>query len=144
MLGDPEVMRHYPRTIVEAGPDPWIERQLQRYVHRGHGMWLVELRETSEPVGQVGVSIQETDMGLEPEVGYLIHRPHWRRGYATEAALACRDWALRELRPARVVSLVLPANLPSQAVARKMGMREVGRCKHAGLEHLVFEYRLET
>ena len=74
----------------------------------------------------------------ECEVGYLLHRRFWRHGFATEAALACRDYAFRELRRRRVVSLVRPENAASQAVARRLGMEVVGSAPHAGVPHLVF------
>jgi RimJ/RimL family protein N-acetyltransferase len=68
----------------------------------------------------------------------MIHRPYWRRGLATEAALAVRDYAFGERRLRRVVSLIRPENVPSQGVARKLGMTVTGSCQHAGMEHQVF------
>ena len=57
---------------------------------------------------------------------------------ASEGAMAVRDWAFGALFLSRVVSLIRPENTPSQGVARKIGMRPVGRTVHANLEHLVF------
>lgn len=88
-------------------------------------------------MGQVGVLRIDVDGAPEAALGYMIHRPYWRRGYATEAAAVCRDWVLTALRRPRVVTLVRPKNLPSLGVARKLGMEEVGRTMHAGLDHLV-------
>ena len=138
MLSDPEVMRHYSDEVVRAGADPWIERQLGRYRRDGHGLWLVLDRVSGEPVGQVGLCMQDVNGVFEPEVGYLIHRPFWRRGLATEAARAVRDHAFGRLDKPRVVSLIRPANVPSQGVAKKLGMTERGRAVHRGLEHLVY------
>jgi [ribosomal protein S5]-alanine N-acetyltransferase len=73
----------------------------------------------------------------EIEVGYLIHRPYWRR--ATEAALACCDYAFNVLDHQRVISLIRPENEPSQGVAGKLGMQpELLRVQHGGFEHRVF------
>ena len=138
MLADPDVMRFYPDEIRQAGPDPWIERQLGRYERDGHGLWLLIEKESGDPVGQVGLSMQDVNGVREPEVGYLIHRPSWRRGYATEAALAVRDHAFTERDMPRVVSLIRPANLPSQGVAAKLGMTVEGRAEDWKLEHLVY------
>jgi RimJ/RimL family protein N-acetyltransferase len=79
------------------------------------------------------------------EVGYMIHRPYWRRGLATEAATATRDYAFFKLDKPRVISLVRPVNLPSQGVARKIGMQpEDHLVQHGGFEHFVFAVSRET
>lgn len=138
MLSDPEVMRFYPTELSQAGPEPWIERQLGRYRQDGHGLWLVFYKLSDEPVGMVGLAMQDVNGVREPEVGYLIHRPFWRRGLATEAALAVRDHAFTTLDRPRVVSLIRPQNIPSRGVAEKLGMTIVARAPHRGLEHLVY------
>jgi RimJ/RimL family protein N-acetyltransferase len=138
MLADPEVMRFYPKRYTREEAQGWVERQMARYREHGHGLWLVLERETSRPVGQVGLARQVVDGREEPEVGYLIHRPFWRRGYAYEAAAATRDHAFSALGHPRVISLVRPENVPSQGVARKLGMQPERTTTFAGLEHIVF------
>jgi len=138
MLADPEVMRFYPKCYSRAEAEHWVRRQVNRYASHGHGLWLVLEKATSEPVGQVGLIPQQVDGIEEAEVGYLIHRPFWRRGLATEAAAASRDYAFQTLGRTRVISLIRPENLPSQGVACKIGMKPEKRTVHAGLDHLVF------
>ncbi len=139
MLADPEVMRYYPKCYSRDEAAAWIQRQMDRYSRFGHGLWLVSDKATSQPVGQVGLVMQTVRALDEREVGYLIHRPFWRRGFATEAAVACRDYALTGLGSEHVISLIRPENLRSQGVARKIGMRpESGLVQHGGFEHLVF------
>ena len=65
-------------------------------------------------------------------------RPWWRRGYASEAALGCRDHAFGALDRRRVISLVRPVNVPSAGVARKLGMTVEKHALFAGLDHQVF------
>ena len=138
MLSHPEVMRYYPQCYSRAEAETWIQRQIARYSSHGHGLWLVSEKELNEPVGQVGLAPHVVDGIEEPEVGYLIHRPFWRRGYASEAAAAVRDYAFAVLNKPRVISLIRPENTPSQAVARKIGMLPEKRTVFAGLEHIVF------
>lgn len=138
MLSDPEVMRFYPHLYDRDEAAEWLRRQRDRYADDGHGLWLVEERVTKRPVGQIGLCMQEVDGAALPEVAYLVHRPYWRRGYALEAARATRDYAFEALAYARVISLVRPDNLPSRAVAERLGMRVRGSTEHAGLGHLVF------
>ena len=138
MLHDGEVMRFYPKPLDRGESQEWIERQRRRYADHGHGLWLVEDRATGAPVGQVGLLLQEVEGDWEPEIGYLIHRPFWRRGYASEAALGVREHAFRVRGEKRVVSLVRPENLPSQGVARKLGMAPEREVQFRGLKHLLF------
>lgn len=138
MLGHPEVMRFYPDWIRQAGAEPWLERQLGRYRRDGHGLWLVEDRATGEPLGQAGLVRQELEGEVLLEIGYMIHRPFWRRGYASEAAGAIRDQAFGERGLDAVVSLIRPENLPSQGVARKIGMTPRREVTFVALRHIVF------
>ena len=138
MLAHPEVMRYYPKPLSRDEAREWIERQIGRYAWRGHSLWLATERETGSPVGQIGLIPQIVDDAEEPEIGYLVHYPYWRRGYASEAASAVRDYAFGTLGKPYVISLIRPENVPSQGVARKIGMSPTRRTIFHGYEHLVF------
>ncbi len=138
MLGDPEVMRHYPKVLDREEARAWIERQRGRYARDGSGLWLVVDRENGSSLGQVGLIRQEVEGVMELEIGYLVHRPFWRRGYAIEAASGVRDWARKTLGLRRVVSLIRPENFPSQAVARRLGMAPERRVVFREREHVLF------
>jgi ribosomal-protein-alanine N-acetyltransferase len=138
MLADAEVMRYYPKRLTRDLSAEWIERQIARYKADGHGLWLATEKATGAKVGQIGLVRQTVNGADECEVGYLMHRSYWRRGYATEGAIACRDYAFKTLHKPRVISLVRPENEPSQGVAKNLGMEIVGRAPYGGYEHLVF------
>lgn len=59
VLGDSDVMQHYPYTFDEARVRGWIERNLERYRTLGFGLWAVCLRETGEMIGDCGLTIQK-------------------------------------------------------------------------------------
>ena len=138
MLGDPEVMRYFPRPLSREESDAWIGRQQERYTRNGFGYWLAVEKATGKPVGQAGLLMQEIDGVEEPGLGYIIHRPYWRRGLALEAAAATRDWAFGERGYRRVICTVRPENEPSLGVARKLGLREERLVMYKGYEHLLF------
>ncbi len=58
---------------------------------------------------------------LETEIGWTLGSEYWNRGYATDAAIACRDWALVGLGLTRLVSVIAPGNAASIRVAEKLG-----------------------
>jgi RimJ/RimL family protein N-acetyltransferase len=138
LLADSEVMRHYPKPCTREEAAAWLDRQMTRYAQYGHGGWLVIERATGQPLGQVGLIPQQLDGAAEREIGYLIHRPFWRRGFASEAAAGVRDYAFATYDSDRLIALVRPENLPSQGVARKIGMQPDRRTMHYDLAHIVF------
>ncbi len=137
MLADPQVMRFFPKRLSRDESASWIRRQQDRYASHGHGFWLTLDRASGEPVGQAGVIRTEVDGREQPALGYIMHRPFWRRGFASEVAAASRDWAFDRLGEPQVITLIRPENLPSLGVARKIGMRIERRTLYFGYEHLV-------
>ena len=95
ILSDPEMMRHYPAPYDEAGTRHWIEWNLENYTQYGFGLWAVVLKETGKFIGDCGITIQNIDGEMLPEIGYHIHKKYWRRGFAKEAARAVCNWAFQ-------------------------------------------------
>jgi RimJ/RimL family protein N-acetyltransferase len=139
MLADPEVMRYYPQVYSRADAQGWLDRQRQRYVDDGHGLWLVEERESGLPVGQIGLSMQEVEGRRHPEVGWLLHRPFWGKGYATEAGIAVRDAAFARWRYPALISLIRPVNEPSRRVAERVGFTAGPLVPFHGFEHVMYQ-----
>lgn len=72
------------------------------------------------------------------ELGWMLAREHWGHGYATEAALALRDWAIAERGLRRLISLIRPGNEASVRVAERIGERHVDEVVMGGLPALVY------
>jgi RimJ/RimL family protein N-acetyltransferase len=144
MVCDPEVMRFYPYVLDRAGAKEWLAKGIGRQERDGHSFWHVSDRHTGEPIGQVGLLLQEVDAVFEAEIGYLLRRQCWRKGYAREAACAVRDYAFNELGKDRVISLVRPVNVPSQRVALSYGAKPEKLVVWRDFEHLVFSCAREA
>jgi RimJ/RimL family protein N-acetyltransferase len=86
---------------------------------RGYGMWAVEEKASGAFIGRIGLWEPEGWPGTE--VGWMLGRAWWGRGYATEAARASLDWGFEQLPVDEVVSLIQPDNAASIAVAEKLG-----------------------
>ncbi len=139
MLAHPEVMRFWPRCYSREEAEEWVRQQQDRYARHGHGYWLALEKATVQPVGQAGLLTLEVDGVEEVSLGYIVHRPFWRKGFATEAGAACLDYAFETFGEPRVIAPIRPENTPSQGVALKLGMEPEKRTTYrAGFEHLIF------
>lgn len=103
----------------------WIARNIERYEIFGFGLWAVVLKETGEMIGDCGFTMQNINGTIKPEIGYHIAKAHHRKGYAKEAARACRDWAFRNTPFNVLYSYMKVSNVPSAATAMANGMVKV-------------------
>ena len=135
-VSDPETMRYIGdgSTTDLAGARRTIGKWLARWAESGLGQLAVEGREDGAFLGRAGFLVwdrEEWRIGSRPElgeraeveIGWTLLRRHWGHGYATEAALALRDWALGEAGLTRLISLIQHGNERSVRVAEKLGER---------------------
>jgi len=121
-LQDTEVMYAYEHAYSDAEVQEGIDKQFQRYKNDGFGVWAVILKENEILIGQCGLSMQPCEDGEVLEIGYIFQKEYWHKGYATEAAIACREYAFDELKADEVFSLIRDNNVASQNVAKRNGM----------------------
>jgi RimJ/RimL family protein N-acetyltransferase len=124
---DPETMRYVGdgSTTDLDGLRAAIEKWLARWDANDIGFFVIEHDRTV--VGRAGFlvwdpeawTVSELDDRSEVEIGWTVIRRHWGNGYATEAALALRDWIDRP----RLISLIQHGNERSVRVAEKLGER---------------------
>lgn len=94
---------------------------------RGCGQWALVENATGELVGRAGLLHPEAWPGLE--VGWLVARSHWGRGYAPEGGRAAMEWARTALGADHIISLIEDHNDRSARVAEKLGMNVEGRTR---------------
>lgn len=122
IMQDEETMTAYEGAFSDEEVQAWLDRQLERYRKWGFGLWAVVLKETGAMIGQCGLTMQPWKGQEVLEIGYLFERAHWHRGYATEAARACRAYAFDILNATEVCSIIRDTNTASQNVALRNGM----------------------
>ncbi|MDY0022392.1 GNAT family N-acetyltransferase [Arenimonas caeni] len=124
---DPVAMHHLggvqPRAVAWRG----LLTVVGAWHVQGFSFFSVFERDTGRWVGRAGPWQPEGWPGTE--VGYSLARDAWGRGYATEAAAACIDWAVDHLGWTDIIQTIAPDNLPSQAVARRLGATLRGPCR---------------
>lgn len=127
VLADSDIMQHYPYSFDEKRVRNWIRRNQERYRVYSFGLWAVCLRDSGEMIGDCGLTMQDINGFIRPEIGYHLRADRQHHGYATEAAAAVRDWAFENTPFQHLFSYMHEANTPSAAVARRIGMTLVER-----------------
>jgi RimJ/RimL family protein N-acetyltransferase len=119
---DPVVMEHFPNRLTREESDALVDRAEAAFEEHGYGLWAVS--SDSGFIGFVGLQWTRFDAHFTPalEIGWRLARPAWGHGYASEAAIAVRDFAFRNIGLDEIVSFTTYRNERSQAVMRRIGM----------------------
>jgi RimJ/RimL family protein N-acetyltransferase len=138
ICADPEVMRYLGEGKTLERRDAWRQMAmiLGHWQLRGYGLWAVEERASGELIGRIGFFNPEGWPGFE--LGWVLRRQSWGRGYATEGARRALAHAFGEMGRERVISLIYPANTPSIRVAERLGESLQDRTELFGHEVLVY------
>ncbi len=133
MAGE-DVLRYFPNTAPppQEKVNKLINHQLAQWEQYGYAWWAVTLPPGSQLLGWCGLQfLPETG---ETEVGYLLGRPWWGKGYATEAAFASLKFAFNDIQKFdQIIALVHPDNQASIHVIEKIGMHFVDTATYFGM-----------
>lgn len=131
---DPEVTRYLVwsphRDISETRA--FLQRAAEARRSKSEFTWAITLRSSGELIGMIALRITLP----RADFGYVVARPHWNRGYVTEAARTIGRWALDEEGIHRLWALCDVDNPASVRVLEKLGMAREGILRrwmyHAG------------
>jgi len=124
MMADPEAARFIGGVMERSVSWRGLMTMIGAWHAYGFGMFSVIEKSTGRWVGRLGPWQPEGWPGTE--VGWAIVRDCWGKGYAPEGAAATTDWAFAHLGWTDVIHSIDPANVASQAVARKLGSHNRG------------------
>ena len=144
---DPETARYLPGGAAAAAESPERARKIIRawgdgaWQDGGYAPWAVEHVENG------GRLIGHLGLRHLPEIGatellYLLERPAWGRGFATEGARAAIAFARDRLGLAYLVALAMPENTASIAVMRRCGFAHEGPIRIFGIDGVRYGLRL--
>ena len=125
IFSDAETMAHYPSPFDRDKVMNWIKWNIENYEKYGFGLWAVVLKETGKVIGDCGLTMQNIDNEILPEIGYHIHRKYQRNGYGSEAARAVRDWTFENTAYDCIYSYMKYTNIGSYSTAMANGMKKV-------------------
>lgn len=112
ILGDSVTMSFWPQPLDGAAVESWVQRSVAAHAEHGLGRWLISERATGVIIGDCGILPGTLDGEPVWDLGYIIHHPFWRRGYAAECALAYLNYA----RSLNVIDRIV-ANMPDEHIA---------------------------
>jgi RimJ/RimL family protein N-acetyltransferase len=124
MNADPKVMEFLPKGLDSEESDALVVRIERHFDERGFGLMAMELKESGEFIGFVGLSVPQFEAPFMPavEIGWRLAADYWGKGLATEAARKTLRFAFEEVGLEEVVSFTVPVNLRSRRVMEKIGM----------------------
>ena len=135
MNSDPIVMRHFPAPLTDEQTLAFYRRITDELAIRGYGLYAVQRKDDAAFLGYVGFHHFDFDVDFAPgiEIGWRLRADCWNRGYATEAASACLEYARRRLPFREVYSFTALCNHPSERVMQKIGMQRLREFAHPSL-----------
>ena len=116
---DPEVTR-FILPLDRAAAEDRLKRNELEWEERGHGLLAVLEKDGGEFLGRAG--LKHWPRFEETELGWALRRDAWGRGYATEAARACVEWAFSTFEMPYLTAMIGPGNDRSVRVAERLGM----------------------
>jgi ribosomal-protein-alanine N-acetyltransferase len=132
------VLRYFPNSAVPPleKVERFIANQQAHWERHGYGNWGVVPHEASGSANQIAgwAGLQYLPELDETEVGFLLDRSQWGKGFATEAALASLRFGFENFELSHIIALVHPENRVSQHVIEKCGMTYVDSLALWGME----------
>jgi RimJ/RimL family protein N-acetyltransferase len=122
---DPDFVRYVPRSKVIRTPQERAERMIGIYQQRWDARplsamgWAAIRKEDGQLIGLCG--IEQLSGTNDGELDYLLGKPYWSQGFATEAARAMVRFAFENTGWDRVVAAIVPANIASSRVVDHLG-----------------------
>ena len=134
---DEMVMEHFPKTLTENEVGELIKSLKKHFALNGFTYYATEIKETGTFVGMIGLALQEYKTAYTPaiDIGWRLKRSTWGRGYATEGAKRCLEFAFNELALNTIISVCTIQNRKSENVMRKIGMKKIGEFNHPNMIH---------
>lgn len=147
IVSDKETMVAWGQGFSKKESQEWLDKQLAHYQKYNFGIWAIVEKQSGKIIGNAGLNHTEINLKGKTqevvEIGYLLHRDFWNKGYGSEAARICVKYGFETLGLEEVYCLIKEDNLSSLKVAKKLSMQKVGEYlksyKGKKINHFVFK-----
>jgi ribosomal-protein-alanine N-acetyltransferase len=123
ILSDPVTMQFWPKPFDLEGSRRWVQRSIDAYEQTHLGRFAIILKEDGRLAGDCGFMRSEVNGVQENDLGYILGKEFWGKGFATEAAAACLKYGITVLGLKRIVASMATHHLASKRVAEKIGLK---------------------
>jgi len=133
---DPDVMEHFPNTLNLEETSQFIDRLQKHYLKNNYNYFATEIIETGELIGFIGLSYQDYKSDFTPatDIGWRLKKSAWGKGYATEGAARCLEFAFNNIKLEKIIAICTDKNSASEHVMKKIGMKKIGEFNHPKLK----------
>lgn len=140
---DKEVMEFFPYLPSLEQTKTLIERMQNQFEKNGFCYFAVDILETDEFIGFIGIIEQTYEADFTPcvDIGWRLDKKYWNKGYASEGAKRCLEFAFEDKKLKSIKAIAPKINLKSRKVMEKIGMKYVKDFKHPAL---INDKQLET
>lgn len=142
MLKDPEVMYAWEYRFKDEDVLLWISKNTDSYAQGGLGYFLMADKNSGAIIGQAALKPDTIDGRLYYEIGYILKKEHWGKGYASEAASALLAYAKESFPGSDIIFEIRPENEKSIRVAERLGAKAAGSflktVRGREMKHLIY------
>lgn len=130
---DKKVMEFFPGIPTKQQTAEFIERMKNQYANKGFCYFAVEKLENQEFIGFIGLSEQTYKADFTPciDIGWRIKSSEWNKGFATEGAKRCLNYAENNLKIEKIYSIAPKVNIKSELIMIKIGMTKLYDFEHS-------------
>lgn len=145
ILQNPEVMYAWEYQFDDKDVQDWIDKNLEIYQKYNLGYFIIEDKLSHKILGQAALMPDFIENKLYHEIGYILKKEYWHKGFATECAKALTDYAFEKLNLTEVIFEIRPSNKASRNVAERLGAKTEGEfIKHVrgkDMVHLIYKLK---
>ena len=138
IFSDPIAMQYFGVIFDLAQMKTWVQSNLEHQAKYGFSLLTVVLKQNDEIIGDCGLETTEIESELVVGIGFDFRRKYWNKGYATEAAMAVRDYGFKKYNFDKISAWINPENVASQRVAEKIGMIKVKSVLRGGKPYALY------
>lgn len=130
---DEKVMEFFPNIPTIEQTIEFVERMQKQFENKGFCYFAVDKLEDNEFIGFIGLSEQTYEADFTPcvDIGWRIKSSEWNKGFASEGARKCLEYALNELKLESIYSIAPKINKKSEHIMTKIGMKKQYEFEHS-------------